>query len=75
MLLTNAKVQSAKPGAKPYKLHDAGGLYVLVGTSGSKLWRYKYRIDGRENVFAIGEFFADSKRTGHVSLDTARRAP
>ena len=74
MLLTNAKVQAAKPGPKPYKLHDTGGLYLLVGKSGSKLWRLKYRIDGRENVFALGEFFADAKRAGHVTLDAARRA-
>ena len=33
----------------PYKLTDAKGLYVEVRPSGSKLWRYRYRIDGKEN--------------------------
>jgi hypothetical protein len=72
-VITNAKAQSAKPATKPYKLHDSGGLYLLVRPSGAKLWRYKYRIDSKENVFAVGEYFAD-KRTGHLSVEAARRA-
>lgn len=73
MLITNAKAHNAKPAPKPYKLHDSGGLFLLVRPSGSKLWRYKYRIDSKENLFAIGEFYAD-KRTGHISVEAARRA-
>lgn len=37
------------------KLADTAGLYLEVKPIGSKLWRYRYRIDGRENLFAIGE--------------------
>lgn len=55
----------------PYKLTDAGGLYLQVQPSGAKLWRYRYRIAGKENVFAIGEYFND-KREGHISLENAR---
>ncbi len=73
MLLTNVKAHNAKPTAKSYKLHDSGGLYLIVRPSGAKLWRYKYRIDGKENVFAIGAYFAN-KRTGHVTVEAARRA-
>lgn len=73
MPLTNVKAHNAKPSAKAYKLHDSGGLYLVVRPSGAKLWRYKYRIDGKENVYAIGEYFAD-KRAGHVSIEAARRA-
>lgn len=73
MPLTDAKVRSAKPAPKPYKLNDGAGLHLLVRPTGSKLWRYRYRIDGRENLFAIGEYLAD-KRGSHVSLDDARAA-
>lgn len=72
MALTDAKIRNTKPTAKPVKLADSGGLYLEVRSSGAKLWRYRYRIAGKENVFAIGEYFAD-KRAGHVSLDDARR--
>lgn len=71
MPLTDAKIRNTKPGDKPIKLTDGGGLYLEVRTTGAKLWRYRYRIVGKENVFAVGEYFND-KRGGHVSLDDAR---
>lgn len=71
MPLTDTKIRNTKPGAKPIKLTDGGGLYLEIRPTGSKLWRYRYRIAGKENLFAIGEYCAD-KRIGHVSLDDAR---
>jgi integrase len=56
MPLTDAKIRNAKPGPKPAKLADGGGLYLEVRPTGSKLWRFRYRIAGKENVFAIGEY-------------------
>ncbi len=37
--LTDAKVKTAKPANKPYKLADSGWLYLMVMPRGSKLWR------------------------------------
>lgn len=54
MPLNDLQCRHAKPQAKPYKLYDAGGLYLEVMTNGSKYWRYKYRIDGKEKRLAIG---------------------
>jgi integrase len=71
MPLTDAKIRNTKPGDKPIKLTDGGGLYLEVRMTGAKLWRYRYRIAGKENVFAVGEYFND-KRGGHISLDDAR---
>ncbi len=55
-MLTDAQIRNAKPKEKPYKLTDAKGLYLEIKPTGSKLWRYRYRIDGKENVFAAGEY-------------------
>lgn len=71
MPLTDAKIRNTKPSEKPLKLTDGGGLYLEVRPTGAKFWRYRYRIAGKENIFAIGEYFND-KRGGHVSLDDAR---
>ncbi len=54
--LTDAKIRSAKAGPKPIKLTDSAGLYLEVRPTGAKLWRYRYRIAGRENVYAMGEY-------------------
>ena len=74
MALTDAKIRNARPAGTPVKLTDSRGLYLEVRPSGAKLWRYRYRIAGKENVFAIGEYFND-KRVGHVFPGrSARRA-
>jgi integrase len=54
--LTHKSCETAKPKAKPYKLSDGGGLYLEVMTSGSKLWRMKYRFHHKEKRLALGAF-------------------
>src|SRR4051812_32191120 len=54
--LTDTKVRQAKPPAKPYKLSDGGGLFLLVHPNGSRYWRLKYRLAGKEKLFAIGVY-------------------
>lgn len=56
MPLTDTKIRNTKPAEKPIKLTDGGGLYLEVRPTGTKLWRYRYRIAGKENIFAIGEY-------------------
>jgi integrase len=56
MPLTDSQIRNTKPGDKPIKLTDGGGLYLEVRPTGAKLWRYRYRIAGKENVFAVGEY-------------------
>lgn len=56
MGLTDKAVSNAKPKAKPYKLSDGNGLYLLVNPTGSKLWRWKYRVDGAEKLMALGAY-------------------
>ena len=53
MALTHFDIQNAKPKAKPYKLADGGGLYLLVQPNGSKLWRLKYRYLGIESMLSL----------------------
>ena len=72
MALNNTRIRNTKKGARPYRLTDGKGLYVEIRPSGAKLWRYRYRINGRENVYAIGEYFDDSSTPGHMSIDVAR---
>ena len=54
--LTDKKVKGAKPKAKNYKLSDGRGLFLLIKPTGSKLWRLKYRFNGKEKEYAIGAY-------------------
>lgn len=54
--LSAAAVHNAKPKDKPYKLTDGGGLFLEVRPNGSKLWRYKFRLHGKEGLLALGAY-------------------
>lgn len=55
-MLTDKEIQNAKPKDKPYRLADGGGLYLEIAVGGSKLWRWKYRVAGKEKRLAIGVY-------------------
>ena len=55
-MLNDTQIRKAKPKEKPYKLTDSNGLYIVINPNGSKLWRYRFRIDGKESVFSIGAY-------------------
>jgi integrase len=54
--LSDAVVRNAKPKAKPYKVSDGEGLFLLVTPSGSKYWRLKYFFGGKEKLLALGVY-------------------
>lgn len=74
MPLTDTAIRAAKPTDKPYKLTDGGGLFLLVNPTGSRLWRFKYRIEGREKLLAIGAYPEVSLAKARERRDEARRA-
>lgn len=67
MPLTDTAAKNARPKDKPYKLADAGGMYLEVSPSGGKWWRLKYRIGGKEKRISLGVY-------PDVSLSDARKA-
>ncbi len=72
MPLTDVKIRQAKATDKALKLADSAGLYLEVKPNGSKLWRYRYRIAGRENLYAIGDYPSVSLADARKARDDAR---
>lgn len=72
MPLTDAKLKSLKPKAKPYKLADFDGLLILVTPNGSKLWKFKFRIEGKEKSISFGKYPYVSLLQARDMRDTAR---
>ena len=66
MPLTDVKIRNSKPKERHYKLFDGGGLFLLIAPQGGKLWRQKYRHDGKEKLLALGAY-------PEVNLAEARR--
>ena len=73
MPLTDTAVKRVKAAAKPIKLADGRGMYLLVNPGGSKLWRWKYRVLGKEKVMALGAYPDVSLAQARNGVDTARK--
>ena len=71
--LTDTAIRGCKPRAKPYKLADEKGLFLLVQPSGGKLWRLKYRVAGVEKKLALGTYPELALKDVREKRDIARK--
>ncbi len=81
MSLNDTKIRSLKPSAKPFKVSDSHGLYLLVNPGGSRLWYLKYRVNGKESRLGLGAYpdvslaYARQQRDGIRKLLTQNINP
>jgi hypothetical protein len=72
-LLTELQVPNAKPRDRTYKLFDERGLYLQVTPTGSRLWRFRYRIGEREKLLSLGMYPDVPLKRAREKRDEARR--
>lgn len=51
-----AKIRLEDGEAKPYKLFDQGGLHLFVSKTGTRIWRYQFRLNGQQGLLTIGRY-------------------
>ncbi|WP_410014892.1 tyrosine-type recombinase/integrase [Sodalis sp. C49] len=73
MSLNDTKIRSIKSLAKPFKLSDSHGLYLLVNPGGSRLWYLKYRINGKESRLGLGAYPLVSLADARLQRDGIRK--
>lgn len=73
MALTDIAIRNAKPREKPYKMGDGLGLYLLIAPSGGKLWKLKFRVDGKEKKLSLGSYPDVSLTEARKKRDDARK--
>lgn len=72
MSLTDAEVRAFAPLNRPYRKSDSRGLYVEITPTGSKLWHYKYRHNGKEKRLALGAYPRVKLAQARSKRDAAR---
>ncbi|HEY4370266.1 MAG TPA: integrase arm-type DNA-binding domain-containing protein [Steroidobacteraceae bacterium] len=72
-MLSDTAIRAAKPREKPYKVSDGGGLYLLINPNGSRWWRLKYRVAGKEKLLSMGIYPDVSLKTARDRRDAARK--
>lgn len=71
--LADIQVRNAKAKEKDYKLSDGQGLYLLVNTTGGKLWRLDYSFAGKRKTLALGSYPALSLADARQRRDDAKK--
>lgn len=72
-MLTDKQIRHAAPREKPTKLADNKGLFLLINPNGSRYWRFKYRIDGKEKLLSLGVYPETSLSEARLKCDAARK--
>jgi len=70
--LTDPACRNAKPKDKPWKLHDVRGLFLLVNPDGSKWWRLRYTLGGKDALLSLGVYPDVSLVKARKDRDAAR---
>ena len=76
MKLSPSAVANARAQAKPYKLADGRGLYLLVQPTGARWWRFDYTrpTTGKRNTLSLGTFPEVPLRKARERAQAARDA-
>ena len=72
MALTDTAIRAFGNVYKPTKKKDERGLYLLFQPSGGKLWRFKYRFEGKEKKLGFGRYPDVSLKEARKRRDLAR---
>ena len=73
MGLTAITIKNAKGRAKPYKLADSDGLYMLVSPGGARYWRMNYRYLGKQKTLAFSVYPDTGLAEAREQRDMARK--
>jgi integrase len=73
-LLSDAQCRNAtSEGRKIRKLSDGGGLYLWVLDDGSKYWRLRYWLAGKEKSLSLGVYPSVSLKEARAKRDEQRK--
>jgi Arm domain-containing DNA-binding protein/integrase-like protein len=71
-MLTDTKLRALRPKERAYRVADSAGLCIEVTPAGSKLWRYRFRHNGKASMLAVGPYPETSLADARKARDEAR---
>lgn len=72
-MLTDTQCRTARQKEKLYRLNDFNDLYLEVKTNGKKAWRYRFKLNGKLNMFALSEYPAIKLAEAREKCEEARK--
>ena len=74
MALTDTGLKALKLKDRPYTLADERGLYVEVFPTGGVIWRFRYRLNGKQEKLTLGKYPALTLKNARIKRDEAAQA-
>jgi integrase len=74
MALTDTALKALRPKDKTYTLADERGLYVEVFPTGGVVWRFRYRLNGKQEKLSLGKYPALTLKNARIKRDEAAQA-
>lgn len=74
MALTDTALKALKPRARAYTVADGRGLYVEVFPTGGIVWRFRYRLNGKQEKLTLGKYPALTLKNARQKRDEAAQA-
>lgn len=71
--LTEVALRAIKVSGKIERFYDTLGLYLELSKAGGKLWRWKYRFEGKEKRLSFGPWPEVSLKEAREKRDRARK--
>lgn len=72
-MLTDKAIRAAAPKDKAYKVSDSGGLFLHISPKNHKSWRFKYRMEGKEQLLTLGVYPEVSLAEAREKRNDARK--
>lgn len=72
--LTDKAIKALKPREALYRVADGEGLSLEIAPNGSKRWRFRYRVGGREQMLSLGTYPDVGLAEAREKLAGSRRA-
>lgn len=72
-MLTHTQCLNSKPRDKLYRLKDITGLYLEVKPNGVKAWRFRFTLNGKASLFALGDYPGVSLADARSRCEEARQ--
>jgi len=71
--LDNRTILAAQPKAKPYRLFDGAGLFLVVKPTGAKAWMLRLQVAGKRHDVGLGGFPAVSLKEAREKAEAMRK--
>ena len=72
--ITDTQIKNAKPQSKDYPIYDGNGLLLLIKSTGTKIWQFRYYrpITNNRTTVSFGSYPEVSLQQARKQRDEAR---